>query len=156
MDFTTGECLLMTDCECPTFTLHGTSTTLVFPLPEWGSPNNEISKNVTLFNFWDGDIDTVDRGINAQPLTIGGTVCICGIWEGLCFPICFPICFSAPLTSWLEDIRDAMNNGEVFTINELGECLNGVYVIGDFVFNTIPGTPACFSWSLNLKRVKDI
>jgi len=25
----------MADCECPTFTLQGDSTTLVFPVPEW-------------------------------------------------------------------------------------------------------------------------
>ena len=146
----------MTACGCPTFTLHGTSTTLVFPKPEWANPNNEISKNVDMFNFKSGDIDTVDRGINAQPLTIGGTVCICGIWEGICFPICFPMCFSMPLTSWLEDIKEAMNNGEGFTINELGDCLNGMYVIGDFTFNTIKNAPECFSWSLRLNRVKDI
>jgi hypothetical protein len=146
----------MSDCECPTFTLHGISTTLVFPKPEWGNPNNEISKNVELFNFKSGDIDTVDRGINAQPLTIGGIVCICGIWGGVCFPLCFPMCFSALMTSWLNDITEAMNNGEIFTINELGSCLNGIYIIGDFTFNTIKGLPECFSWSLSLERVKDV
>ena len=156
MDFILGECKLMSDCGCPTFTLHGSSTALIFPVPEWANPDNEITKNVAVFNFKSGDIDTVDRGINTQPLAIGGTVCICGMWEGLCFPLCFPLCFSAPLTTWLESIRDAMNNGEEFTINELGDCLNGVYVIKDFTFDTIQGTPECFSWGLRLERVKDI
>lgn len=146
----------MTDCECPTFTLHGTETNLIFPVPEWANPNNSISKNVDTFNFTSGDIDTVDRGINAQPLTIGGTLVPCGIWEGLCFPICFPACFSGALSCWLCTVRDAMNNGEVFTINELGNCLNGVYVISDFTFNTIPGSYNSFSWSLTLERKKDI
>ena len=146
----------MSECECPTFTLQGTSTTLVFPKPAWANPHNKISKNVELFNFKSGDIDTVDRGINAQPLTIGGTICICGIWEGVCFPICFPMCFSAPMTSWLNDITEAMNNGEVFTISELSNCLNGIYIIESFTFNTIKDTPECFSWSLNLEKIKDI
>jgi len=146
----------MADCECPTFTLQGGSTTLVFPVPEWANPNNEIGKTVDLFNFWDGDIDTVDRGIDTQTLSIGGTVCICGIWEGVCFPICFPMCFSAPMTTWLENIESAMNNGEEFTISELGDCLNGVYIIKDFTFDTIPKSPECFNWGLQLERVRDI
>ena len=146
----------MVACGCSTFTLQGSDTTLVFPVPEWGNPNNEISKTVDLFNFWDGDIDTVDRGIGTQTLTIGGTVCICGVWEGVCFPICFPMCFSGPMTTWLENIESAMNNGEEFTINELGSCLNGVYVIKNFTFDTIPRIAECFSWSLKLERIRDI
>lgn len=156
MDTGIGECVLMTECECSTFTLYGTETNLIFPVPEWANPNNGISKNVSLFNFKSGDIDTVDRGINAQPLTIGGTITPCGIWKGVCFPICFPICWNCALSKWLYSVRDAMNDGEVFTINELGNCLNGVYVIGDFIFNTIPGSPNGFSWSLSLERKKDI
>jgi len=146
----------MTDCECKTFTLTGTETNLVFPYPEWYKPTNSISKNVSLFNFKSGDIDTVDRGINAQPLTIGGTLVVCGIWKGICFPICFPICWNCALSKWLDSIEYSMNNGEIFTINELGNCLNGIYVIRNFVFNTIPGSPNGFSWSLNLERKKDI
>ena len=146
----------MSDCECPTFTLWGSSYNITLPKPEWGNPSNEISKNVDLFNFWDGDIETVDRGINTQTFSLGGTICICGIWEGLCFPLCFPLCFSAPMTTWLQDIESAMNNGEEFTINELGNCLNGVYVIRNFTFNTIPGEIECFSWGLNLERARDI
>lgn len=132
---------------CPTFTLHGTSTAILFPKPEWANPNNEIGKNVSLFNFKSGDLDTVDRGISAQPLTLGGTICICPSvnWKNY-----------AVMTTWLDSIKDAMNNGERFTINELGDCLNGVYVIGDFVFNTLKGTSDGFTWSLSLERIKDV
>jgi len=146
----------MTDCNCETFTLHGTDTNLVFPIPAWASPNNGITKSVDLFNFKSGDIDTVDRGINTQPLTIGGVLIPCGIWKGVCFPICFPICWDCALSKWLDSVRDAMNNGEVFTINELGNCLNGVYVIKNFAFDTIPGSPDGFAWGLTLERKKDI
>jgi hypothetical protein len=49
-----------------------------------------------------------------------------------------------------------MNDGETFEINELGDCLNGIYVINDFTFDTIKGEPDSFAWSLNLERVRDI
>jgi len=133
---------------CPTFTLIGTSTNILFPKPEWANPNNSISKNVSLFNFKSGDLDTVDRGINAQPLTIGGTVFIYAGVDNWCD--------NATMTIWLDSIKTAMNNGETFTINELGDCLDGVYVINNFTFSTIPGSPDGFTWSLNLERVKDI
>jgi len=156
MDIGLGGSRLMTECSCPSITLQGTSTTLYFPKPEYMNPNNEISKNVDLFNMWSGYISTVDRGINTQSLNMGGTVCICGLWEGVCFPLCFPICFSSAMTTWLDSIETAMNSGEEFTINELGDCLNGVYVIKDFSFDTIKRIPSCFKWGLSLERVRDI
>lgn len=134
----------MTECSCPTFTLAGTSTTLYFPYPEWVSPDNGITKTVDLFNFWAGNIATVDRGIQDQQLSLGGTVCPCGPWEGVL------------MDTWLTAITAAMNDGEEFTINELGDCLNGVYVIKDFSFDTIPGNATCFSWGLKLERVRDV
>ena len=133
---------------CDTFTLHGTSTNILFPKPEWGNPDNSISKSISLFDFWTGDIDTVDRGISAQPLAIGGVVSIFAdtpSWANL-----------AAMTTWLDSIKTAMNNGEKFTINELEDCLNGVYVVKDFTFNTIVGTINAWSWSLNLERVRDV
>ncbi len=138
--------VVYTPCECSTFTLYGTSTAILFPKPEWANPNNKISKNVDLFNFRSGDLDTVDRGIDAQPLTIGGTVRFCGNgdWQN-----------TVTMTTWLNSIKNAMNNGETFEINELGNCLNGIYTVRDFVFNTIKGTPNGFRWSLYLERVKD-
>lgn len=156
----------MTECSCPSFTLQGPETTLYFPMPEWGSPDNRITKSVDLFNFWKGDIDTADRGINDQPLNIGGVVRVCGPWVSatypLCFPICFPACFNeviggnAAMTDWLISINNAMNNGEEFTISELGDCLNGIYVIKDFTFDTIEKSPDAYAWSLKLERVRDI
>ena len=146
----------MTECSCPSFTLRGESTTLHFPKPAWANPNNSIDKNIKLFNFWDGDIDTVDAGINTQPLTMGGTICTCGIWEGLCFPICFPAGWDSAISCWLDSIETAMNDGEEFEINELGDCLNGVYIVKNFIFSTIKKSPFCFEWSLVLERVRDI
>jgi len=155
MDFRLGGSRLMTECSCPSITLQGTSTTLYFPKPEYMNPNNEVSKNVDLFNMWSGYISTVDRGINTQSLNMGGTVCICGLWEGVCFPLCFPICFSSAMTTWLDSVETAMNSGEEFTINELGDCLNGVYVIKDLVLIHKKNT-SCFKWRLSLERIRDI
>jgi hypothetical protein len=146
----------MTECSCPTFTLRGTATDLIFPQPEWATARNGITKTIDLFNLWSGDIDTVDKGIETQPLTIGGTLCTCGIWEGLCFPICFPACWNCALSQWLDSVESAMNDGEEFEINELGDCINGVYVIKNFIFDTIKKSPDCYKWSLVLKRVRDL
>jgi hypothetical protein len=147
----------MTECSCPTFTLYGTTNNLVFPKPEWAGATNKITKTVDLFNFWaDNNIDTVDKGIDVQPLIIGGTLCVCGIWEGMCFPICFPACFSCALSRWLYDVESSMNNGEEFEINELGDTVNGIYIIKNFTFDTIKGSTNCFKWSLQLERKRDI
>ena len=133
---------------CDTFTLYGTSTNILFPKPEWNSPDNGITKNIGLFNFRSGRLSTVDTGIETQPLTFGGVVSLHAdtvTWEDL-----------TAMTAWLNSIKTAMNNGEKFTINELGSCLNGVYVINDFRFDTIVGTVDTWSWSLHLERVKDV
>lgn len=133
-------------CDGQSFSLYGTSTTIVFPYPKWGTPSNRIDKTVDLLDFWDDDLDTIDKGISTQPLTLAGAVCKCGtgIWENY-----------AKVSTWLDSIKTAMNDGEEFEINELGGCINGVYVVKNFVFNTIKKFPNCYEWSLSLERVRD-
>lgn len=134
-------------CGGQFFSLYGTSTTIVFPYPEWGTPDNKITKDVDLLDFWDNDLDTIDKGIDAQPLTIAGTVYRCGAgdWKT-----------NSSITTWLDSIKYAMNNGEEFEINELGYCINGVYIIRNFTFDTIKKSPDYYAWSLTLERVRDI
>ena len=148
----------MVCCSTATWTLAASGgTDFYFPLPEWGEVDNGISKQVVVFNMWDNDdIEVVDKGIDNQPLTIGGTICVCGDWSGLCFPICFPACFSRPLYLQIKNLHTAMNNGEYFTINELGDCVNGVYVITDFRFDTIPKCNYCYKWQLTLERKRSL
>lgn len=143
----------------PTFTLASSSgTNFFFPKPEWDSANNEISKTVDLFNFWkNDDVTTVDKGINGQPMVLEGTICICSHWEGVCFPLCpDSLCFTESFTTFLNNLKRDMNNGEEFTINELGNCINGVYVIRNFSFDTINRVPSCYKWRLELERVRDV
>ena len=148
----------MVCCSSSTFTLAASGgTNFYFPLPEWGETDNGIRKQVQLFNMWEDEaIELVDKGIDNQPLTIGGTICVCGIWEGLCFPICFPACFSNPLYTQIKNLNKAMNNQEYFTINNLGDCLNGIYVITDFRFDTIPKCNHCYKWQITLERKNDV
>ena len=143
-----------------TFTLSSSSgEDFYFPYPEWGSPDNKITKDIQLFNMWsNSDIELVDKGINNQPLKIGGTICICDIWEGICMDsFCMSsLCFSQAMTAFLDSFNQEINAGEKFTINELGGCLNGVYVVKNFRFDTIKRVPSCFRWELELERVGDI
>lgn len=146
------------NCSNCTFTLASSSgTNYYFPYPEWASPNNEISKQVDLFNMWEDDsIETVDKGINTQTLHLGGIIGICGAYSGLCFPICCTACFSAPFNNMLEYLETDMNAGEEFTISELGDCLNGVYVIKNFHLETIKHAPWYYRYELELERVRDV
>jgi len=94
--------------DCNTFGLTSTSgATYYFPQPEWGSPDNKIQKDIKLFNMWqDSSIETVDTGINNQPLVIGGVLCIEGNNEGICMPFCpDAFCFSERLSTWLDDFK---------------------------------------------------
>lgn len=138
---------IIPSCDGQSFSLYGTSTTILFPYPEWGTPNNRIDKTIDLLDFWDNDLDTIDKGISSQPLTLSGTLCKCGTgdWEDY-----------TAISTWLDSIKTAMNNGEEFEINELGSCINGVYVISNFTFDTIKKSKNCYAWSLNLERVRDV
>lgn len=147
----------MSDVSLPTFTLEtSTGTDIYLPLPEWASPRNEITKSIQLFDFWNGERSTVDLGIDTQSFSMGGVICLQDEYIGLCFPICFPICFQGGLNTTLTDITNTMNSGLEVTINELGDCLNGVYVIKNFSFDTIPKVKTCWAWSLDLERVRDL
>ena len=142
-----------------TFTLASSSgSNYYFPYPDWGKPKNGIQKDIQLFNMWkDDSIETVDKGVNNRELTIGGTICIEGEWEGVCFPICVDeLCFSNKLSNMLSNLKTDMNNGCYFTINELGNCLNGVYIIKNFRFKTIKKIPSCYEWELNMELKREV
>jgi len=140
-------------CECETFTLYSSGITdYLFPYPEWAKPNNEISKDVILFNLWNAeDIETSDKGISTQTFTIGGKWCLCEslitddlyVWE-------------TDIDTLLYNLTLDINAGEEFTINELTTCFNGVYIIKNFKFKTLRGTPYCYEWELILERVRDL
>lgn len=144
-------------CFCKTFTMSpSVSTDFNVPMPTWDSVRGGLQKDVQLFNMWEGEIETVDRGLNNQGIALSGVWRICGEWEGFCFPICFPICFSEKFADAIEHIHSVMNDGEEVTVTGLEDCLDAVYVIKSFNLNTIVGTNTGFSYYFDLEKVRDI
>lgn len=140
-----------------TFALVGETSTVTLCMPTWANEDNSIDKDIQLINFWDNSLDTTDKGINTQPLVIGGVECASDSHSGLCIPFCVPFCFTDRLCNEVtERLRVMMNNGEQVTISDLGDCQNGVYVVKDFTWDTIKRIPACYRWSLTLELVRRI
>ena len=148
----------MSSCDCPTFTMQpSVSSDFSLPFPTWNSADSSLDKDLTVMNMWSADdIQVVDRGLNDEPVVLIGVWRVCGEYEGLCFPICFPACFSRPLSDQVEAIWDMQNDGEEITIDDLSDCLNGVYIIEDFEFRTIRGTNAAYGYKFLLTKVRDL
>jgi hypothetical protein len=116
-----------------------------FPV-DWARPNNSITKDVSLYDFWDSTRQTTDTGINSQSLQIGGTITIGTGHTYITREVLF---------TEIERLNTDMNNGEEFTISTFGDCINGVYIIKDFHLKTIKGTPYAFDWDMTLELVRD-
>jgi len=139
------------------FTITSSSYTLEFGLPEYGGAGRTLTKNITLFNFWKGDIDTTDKGVDTEPLVLGGIELLKGDNIGLCFPLCFSrLCFSTPLSNKVENMWTLMNNGEEVTITDLGDTLDAVYIVKNFEFKTIKGLPFAFAYRMELEYKREI
>lgn len=96
-----------------------------------------------------------------------GSNCFEGQEEMFCFGVCntstvarYETCkkiqYSEDFLNKFETLNDMMDNHEEITINELGDCINGVYIISDFTYSTVKGTPGLFAWSLSLKLVRKL
>ena len=152
-------------CDCKVFTFSpSVSTDFYVPVPQWNNVNGSVSKDITVFNMWEGELETVDRGLNSQPVVLRGVWQTCGEWsyasDGACFPMCFPICFNAGgergLSVRVQKIWDIMDDGEEITISDLETCINAVYVVKNFSFDTIKGTKKAFAYSFVLEKVRDL
>ena len=143
-------------CSNCTFSMTSTSTTIYVPYPSWNNMDSSINKSVRLFNMWTNSVETTDEGLGDDATVLRGIWRVCGTFEGLCFPICFPACFSKPLSNWWKWLKKAMNRGDEFTINELGDCIDGIYVIQDFRITNIKKAIAAYEYELVLKKVRDI
>lgn len=143
-------------CDCGTFLIESNSYAIYLTKPIWGGEDRNITKDVKIFDFWSGAFDTIDNELTSEPLRLGGVEEICGINEGLCFPMCFPLCFSKPLSDKFGRIHDLMNKHEKIKITGLGDCMDGYYVIRNFHYSTIRGAPSAYRWSLSLERVRDV
>ena len=148
----------MSNCNCKTFTIQpSVSSDFSLPYPTWSNADRSIGKQIDVLNMWNADdLEIVDKGLDNEPVIIVGVWRICGEWEGLCFPMCFPICFSRPLSDQVENIWAMQNSGEEITIDDLSDCLNGVYIIEDFQFKTIKGTNQAYGYMFKLERVRGL
>ena len=132
-----------------TFSIIGETYTVILRKPHPNSVDRKLNKNINRFNFWSGNYRVHDDGIQNQPLTLQGIEI--EEYAG-CFPLCFPICFRMTLANKLEFILDMSNNNEEVTISGLGNCVDAVYIIKRFSFETL--TPSARSWTMQLEKVR--
>ena len=134
-----------------TFNIIGGGELVRLHKPQWNKENRKISKSIDVFDFWDDTFDTVDIGKNNEPLSLSGIEVVAGMNEGICFPLCFPLCFSCKLFERFNTINDLANNNEEIKVEGLGDCIDGVYVIKSFSYNTVKRINNAYEWHLELE-----
>jgi len=127
------------------FTLYTSNGTLYLPMPNWAGTNEQLTNDVKVFNMWTEDIEVVYIELNDESLVLDGTF-TSDFYDS------YP---SDTINSTVEDIWTIQNSGLETTISDLSDCLNGVYVIRSFGFNTIKRTLG-FSYELRLQKVRDV
>lgn len=118
------------------------SFTFYLPFIRWDSVNGDTNKNIQVFNFRDGSLDTVDRDINSEPFVISGWVRV-GVYN------------RQTISGKIEAIIHLQNESEEITIHDVNTNLNGTYVIKKFTFTTIRGSPNLFEWKMQLEYAGD-
>ena len=141
----------MTECSsCPTFSIISETYTVYLKKPHYNNEDKKLNKNINRFNFWSGSYAVHDDGIRNQPLILKGIEFI-ACTDEMCFPLCFPICFTT-FSDKFEFILSMSNNNEEVTISGLGDCIDAVYIIKRFSFETL--TPSSRSWTMRLEKVR--
>ncbi len=126
-------------CPKQRFTITSPTITLTMDMPEWdGGENRQINKNIDVINFWTDDLDTVDKGKISEPIVLTG------------------IETGESLSAKFINIWGIQNRHEEITITGLGDCMDGVYIIKNFHFETIPKNARFFKWSMSLEFVRGI
>jgi hypothetical protein len=120
------------------------SYTINMPMPNIGGADKKLDKNIAIFDFWNDDFDTSDKGIIQQPLILNGIIAQCGEDES-----------DSAISTKIENIWTIQNNGEEVTISGITDCINAVYIIKNFRFATVPRQPGLFIWQLVLEKVRD-
>lgn len=149
----------MSECgsSCPTFSIIGDSYTIYLYQPDWGGVDYNLGKELQSFNFWSGNFNVHDNGINNEPITLVGIEAVhprCP-YGAFCLPPCIPFCMSEIFTEKFMHLREMAKNNEEVTIIGLGDCVDAVYVIKSFSTKTMRA-PAARSWILTLEYVRDI
>jgi len=147
------------ECDnCDTFLVEGESYSVYLTAPIWGGEDNKISKDIDRKSFWSGNYDVNDNGIVTQPLVLRGfetAECdteLCGIaFEGGAY---FSLYFNMGFTNKMRFMIEMADNNEEVTISGLGDCMDGVYIIKTFHYNTVIGAINTYAWNMTLEKVK--
>jgi len=108
------------------------------PLPKWDGANSSIQKDNVLFNFKQGSIESVDIGINTQPLRIMGYFWIDTYTRDT-------------VSGKVEAFIHIQNEGEKVTISSVNSTINAEYVITSFKFRTVKKSTKMFEWEMTLE-----
>jgi len=145
--------------SCNTFKMESDTHTIALTKPFYNSIDNRTNKDIDRFSFEMGGYDVVDKGIEGQPLILKGIEKVpesekdiaCFSCGGLCFTFCF-----AQTGVWVlkfQYILEIANNNEEVTISGLGDCIDAVYIIKGFRYETVSYWAR--SWTLVLEKVRD-
>lgn len=125
-----------------TFTIAGETETVYLTKPSWSGEENEISKDIDRKSFWSGNYSLTDKGIIDQPVVLRG--------------IEYTNIVNSTFTNKMKYLIDMSNENEEVTITGLGDCMDGVYIMRSFHYETIPKTVTAYAWVMTLEKVRDI
>jgi hypothetical protein len=116
--------------------------TIYLPYIKWDGVNGKINKDVTIFNFKNNTVDTIDKGINNEPFTIEGW-----IWVD--------VYTRDTISGKVEAFIHMQNEHQEITIHDVNSTLDGTYVIKKFKFDSVKKSPYLFKWKFQLEYVGD-
>jgi len=123
------------------FTMTSSTTEIRMSIPEWDGEEREIGKNIDVINFWTDDLEIIDKDKISEPLILTG------VETGTCL--------EDDIANKFNDIWGIQNRHEEVTICGLGTCIDGIYIIKNFHFETIPGIITAFKWTMILEFVRE-
>jgi len=124
------------------FQLHTDTYNVFLPVPEYGGESGKLSNNIVLFDFWTNERDTNFIGIDSKPIILGGTIFACGDNKET---------EMTAIASKLINIHNIMDAHERVRITGLNDCIDAYYIIKNFRYRTIKGSPYAYTWQLTLE-----
>ena len=128
------------------FQLQSDSYSIIFPMPEYGGESGSVNNELKLFNFWLEDRETNIIGISDEPITLSGKIYAYGNNKDV---------EMATIVAKFLNMHAIMDKHESVTITGLGTCFDATYIIKNFSYSTIRGSPYAFTWNLTLEYVRD-
>jgi hypothetical protein len=117
------------------FTLtDSTGTVYTLSMPNWEGEKRSVNKNVVAMDFWDNTFEVFDKGLNDEPVSLYGIELS---------------------TAKIEALDSLMDENKEVTIDGLGDCYDGVYVMTSFTYKTMKGTNQALEWEMELQHVRD-